>query len=110
MPDSAQVNFLLVGETRNGAVSFDSWLGTNETITGTPTVTGSPSGLTIDNAQVNTGTIEVNGLEVAIGKGVLFRVTGGTSCTDYLLTITVTTNSTPAFGQVAKVRLQVYSE
>ena len=87
MPDSAQVNFLLVGETRNGAVSFDSWLGTNET-----------------------GTIEVNGLEVSIGKGVLFRVTGGTSCTDYLLTITVTTNSTPAQTLVAKVHLQVYSE
>ena len=110
MPDSAQVNFLLVGETRNAAVSFEMWLGETEVLTGTPTVTATPSGLTISNAQVNTGTIEVNGLEVPIGHGVIFAVTGGTSCTDYIITVSCGTSSVPPQTLIAKVRLQVYSE
>lgn len=110
MPDSAQVNFLLVGETRNAAVSFDSWLGEDELLTGTPTVTASPSGLTISNAQVNTGTVVVNGLEVPIGHGVIFTVTGGSSCTYYIITVTVSTTSSPSQTVIAKVRLQAYSE
>lgn len=110
MPDSSQVNFLLVGETRNAAVSFDAWLGLYETLVGTPTVTGYPSGLTITNAQVNTQVVEVNGLDVPVGNAVLFTVTGGTSCTDYIITVTVTTNSSPAQTLIGKVRLQVYAE
>ncbi len=110
MPDSSQVNFLLVGETRNAGISFDDWFGDDEVLIGTPTVVASPVGLTITNAQVNTEEVTINGLSVPIGKAVLFTVTGGTSCTDYLLTATCGTNSTPAQTVIGKVRLQVYSE
>lgn len=110
MPDSSQVNFLLVGETRNAAVSFESWLGEFEELTGTPSVSASPAGLTLNNAQVNTQVVVVNGLDVPIGRAVLFTVTGGESCKDYLITVTVGTNSSPAQTLIGKVRLQVYSE
>lgn len=110
MPDSSQVNFLLVGETRNAGISFDNWLSSSEVLTGTPTVTASPSGLTLTNAQVNTEVVTINGLDVPIGHAVLVTVSGGSTCQDYILTATCSTNSTPAQVLIGKVRLQVYSE
>lgn len=80
----------------NGAVSFDELLESGETLTGTPTVTGSPSGLTIDNARVSTGELTINGVAVATGRAVQFRVSSGTSGTTYTLTATCGTTSSPA--------------
>lgn len=84
------------GETRNGKVSFTDILDTGEVLTGTPTVTVSPSGPTISNAAVNTSAVTVDGESVAIGHAVTFKVTGGTAGTTYTLTVTASTDATPA--------------
>lgn len=110
MPDSSQVNFMLVGETLNAGVSFEAWLATDDALTGTPTVTASPSGLTLSNAQINTEIVEINGVSVPIGMAVLFTVTGGAACADYMLTVTSQTTIAPVQTMIAKVRLQVYAD
>lgn len=64
--------------TSNDPFTFDltAWLGANWTITGSPTATVSPSGLTL-------GTV------VSLGGLVTVYVSGGTVGTDYTLTIHV---------------------
>jgi len=96
-------------ETRNGAVSFDDLLSASpdETITGTPTITGSPAGLTISNVAATTGSREINGKTVAAGKAVTFTVSGGADQTGYSLTVTVVTDSTPAQTLVRVLSLTV---
>lgn len=60
---------------------------------GTPTVTSSPSGLTISNAGIIDETFSDPDGDVPSGKGVSFTVSGGTAGTSY--TITVTADVTP---------------
>jgi len=58
-----------------------------ETIS-SPTVTGSPSGLTIGTPTI----LEAETLAVPSGKGVAVTISGGTAGTSYTLTCTVTTS------------------
>lgn len=96
-PDAAQ----------NAAVSFDELLEGAEALTGTPTVTGSPSGLTIDNARVSTGELTIDGQTVATGRAVQFRVSGGTSGDTHTIKVVCGTTSSPAQTLVAECVLRV---
>jgi hypothetical protein len=90
-------------ETLNGAVSFVPKLRSAEKLTGTPTVTATPSGLTFSSVAVNTSAINEDGFTADIGKAVQFAVTGGSADTKYTLTVTGTSDATPA------QTLQVYA-
>lgn len=96
-PDAAQ----------NAAVSFDALLESAEELTGSPTITSSPSGLTIDNGKVNTGTITVDAVSVAAGRAIQFRVSGGTSGASYEIKISCATTSNPAQTLVVECTLRV---
>jgi len=83
-------------EIRNGAISLDELLEATESITGTPTITATPSGLTFASVAANTINAVIKGVAVAAGRAVVFRVSGGTSGTRYTGTLTVGTDATPA--------------
>lgn len=83
-------------EVRNGAVDFQGRLDSGEVLTGTPTVTASPAGLTFSSVQVNGSSLVVNGVTVSAGEGVQFRVSGGTAGTTYTITVECTTDASPA--------------
>ena len=63
------------GETRQFSMDFSNLLATSETIA-SPTVTSSPSGLTIGSASVS-------------GSKVQFNISGGTHAVRYRLEVTV---------------------
>lgn len=92
------------GETRNAAVDFTGKLDAGETLTGTPTVSGSPSGLTVSGVQVNTVALTVTDaggalVTVAIGQAVQFAVAAPANATlgEYTFTVTVPgTSATPS--------------
>ena len=86
------------------AIDFTSLLSTGETLTGTPTVSGSPTGLTIGTPAVNTATIiDDEGNTVAIGKAVQVRISGGTDSIDYSLTISCSTTASDTRVGVCKL-------
>jgi hypothetical protein len=92
-----EIRHKTANEVRNGIVSFIGKLDTSELLTGTPTASASPSGLTFASVAVNTTarTLE-DGTQVAIGQGVQFRVSGGTAGTKYIITVQAGTTSSPA--------------
>lgn len=85
------------GEIIRVPVDFTNLLTSGVTLTGTPTVAASPSGLTISGVAVNDSAISLPspnaGVTIAIGKAVLFTVAGGTSGTDYVVTVTAVTST-----------------
>ncbi len=92
-------------------VDFTDYLRSGETLTGTPTVVEvTTSALTIDNKAVNSAAITKDGRTVAIGKGVVFRVQGGTAGTTYTIRVTVGTSATPARTKVWNVRLAITAD
>ena len=103
----ARAQQIPIKHPRNAAVSFAAELETGETLTGTPTVTSTPSGLTIDNVRVNSADVAVAGRVVAIGEAVQFRVTGGASDKTYQLTVTCSTTAFPSQTLVAECILKV---
>src|SRR5579872_4587098 len=73
-------------------VDFTKLLAGGETLTGTPSVTGG-AGLALGGPIVNTlAFINDDGGIVAVGAGVQIRISGGTSPTDYPLTVSCATN------------------
>jgi hypothetical protein len=97
-------------EVRNGGISLDALLDAAETISGTPTIASTPSGLTFANIAANSVDIIIKGLTVATGRAVQFRVSGGTSGITYSCKATVTTNATPAQTIDVPFRLLVIDE
>lgn len=91
-----QIGTKTVSEVRNSAFDFTDALDDEELLTGTPTVEDPAGGLTIDNVRVNTAAIEILGVEVAVGKAVQWRVSGGTAGVTYTLDIEADTDATPA--------------
>lgn len=91
-----EIRHKTANEVRNGIISMIGKLDTGELLTGTPTVTASPSGLTFASVAVNSAqrTLE-DGTIVEIGQGVQFRVSGGTAATTYTITAQCGTTSTP---------------
>lgn len=66
------------GESRQFSMDFSSLLATSETIS-SPTVSSSPSGLTLGSASVS-------------GSKVLFNISGGTHQVKYRIEVTVTSS------------------
>ena len=93
-------------ETLNHGIDFSGRLETAELLTGTPTVTISPSGPTLSNKQVNSTTKTINGVSLVAGKAVLFTVTGLTLGVDYTITASCGTDSTPAETVVGTLDLR----
>lgn len=98
------------GEVRNVSVSFVLKLDSDELLTGTPTATASPSGPTITNVVVNTGTIEVDGDDCLAGEAVQFRVSGGTAGVEYVIKVVATTDASVAQTLHGFVRLSVVAD
>jgi hypothetical protein len=81
-------------ETLIPGVDFTAFgLSASETLIGTPTITP-PSGITTSSPAVNVATFSNRkGGTVAIGKGVVFTVTGGTADTDYNIKVQCVTSA-----------------
>jgi hypothetical protein len=94
----------MAGEILPVCVDFTALLATTEHLSGSPTVTVSPAGMTASNAAVLTAhyTPLAGADNVAIGKGISLLLTGGNSGQRYTLTITcaTTTASRIVGGQV----------
>lgn len=87
---------MAVSAVRNGAVGFKEELDSGELLTGTPTVTVSPTGPTISNVAVSTAALTIDGESHAIGEAVQFKVLGVTARVTYTFTVTCGTDATPA--------------
>ncbi len=85
---------ILVGETRNCAVSFKGMLDSGELLSGTPTVAEiTSSDLTLGSKALNTATLTIDDdTSVLASQAVQFTVTGGTADTKYQVLITVGTD------------------
>lgn len=62
---------------------FDKLMNASETLTGTPTVTGSPSGLTIGSPTVISANATVLGKTVLANRAVQVRISAGTDGNSY---------------------------
>lgn len=92
-----QVRDKTANEVRNCVLSLIETLDSGELLTGTPTATASPSGLTFASVAVNSTTRTLDdGTTVLAGQGVQFKVSGGTAGTKYKITVQAGTTSTPA--------------
>lgn len=100
---------IVVGSTRNVAVSFVGKLDDPELLSDPPTVVELASAdLTLGNKAVNTAALTISGESVAIGQAVQFSVSGHLLATgSYTIKITVGTDSTPAQTLVLGVILDV---
>ena len=89
---------IVVGSTRNVAVSFAGKLDTGELVTGTPTVVEvDTTDLTLGNKAVSTTELTISGETVPIGEAVQLSITGHLLATgSYTILITATTDATPA--------------
>lgn len=67
---------------------FSRELATGETLSGSPTASASPSGLTVDNVSVESSAFTTEeGESIPANEAVKFRVSGGTADTDYLVLV-----------------------
>ncbi len=94
--DAPQVHVKAPGETRNITIDYAQKLDSGELLTGTPTVTGAPTGLTIANVAVNTVALTINGQSRVAGQAVGFTAAGGTAGVTYVITAKCGSTSTPA--------------
>ena len=76
-------------------VDYTDVLSTTETVSGPSVAEITTTDLTLSNVGVNTAVTEIFGREVAVGKGVLFRVSGQVLTRSYRVRVNVTTSSTP---------------
>ncbi len=77
------------------AVDFTDTLSSTETLTSPSATQIGTTVLTLGTPTVNTGTTEVLGRTVAVGKAVSFRVQGQTLSNAYRVRVAVTTSSSP---------------
>ena len=96
MSQAEQIQSKTANEVRNLAVDFTDKLDSGEALTGTPTVTSSPSGLTIASQAVSTGALTILGTSVSTGNAVTCSVSGGSAGTRYTLTVQCGTDATVA--------------
>lgn len=100
-----------VSELVNVSVDMRGVLDSGELLTGTPTVLEvTTTDLTLSSKAVNSTTLTINGNTCVAGQAVTFRVAGGVAGTDYVISITVGTNATPAQTRIVKVRLRVVAD
>ena len=97
-------------EVRLASVDFQGKLESGEALTGTVTVTDDSGTLTLANAAVNSAALVVNGKDVAVGQGAIFKITGGTAGNTYTVKISVATDGTPAQTLNARIKLRVIAD
>ena len=94
-------------DSRIYGFDFTRLLASAETLTGTPTVTVSPSGPTASSPAVNVATFpDDEDVSVAIGKGVQLRLAGGTDGRDYLVTVSVGTSLGNTLAAVGNLQVR----
>ena len=87
---------ITANETRNVAINCIGELDASETLTGTPTITVSPTGPTLSNKAVNTSTLTIAGVSCTAGQALQCKITGCTAGYTYTITASCGTTSTPA--------------
>jgi hypothetical protein len=88
-----QTGFISPNEALVVGISFKGKLRAGETLSGSPTVTISPSDPTLSDTQRNTAEITLDGEVCAINEAVLVKLSGCTVNTDYVLTARCATNA-----------------
>ena len=86
-----------VGDNPTKKVSFDGQLDAGEVISSITSVTATPAGLTFANEAVSSTVLTINSKSVAIGRAILFNVSGfALASSPYTCTMVVVTDSSPA--------------
>lgn len=83
-------------ETDVGLADFGPSLRSGELLATLSSISVSPTGPTISNAGITATDETIQGITVTAGEGIIFSVAGGTDGTSYDITVTVTTDGTPA--------------
>lgn len=78
-------------ETRRATMSFRHKLTNGDSLTGTPTVTSTPSGPTISNVAVTSAAIEGDYINASASEAVQFTIAGGVDGTTYRLKVACNT-------------------
>lgn len=94
-------------EVRTAAVSFEHILSPGELLVGPPTVSFSPSGLSVSNVQVNSVPVEIEGDSVPTGMAVQFTVAGGSHGKKYTGTAQCSTDGAPTQSPIVVFSLFV---
>lgn len=92
-------------EVRNVSVSFKGKLDSGETLSGSPSVSVSPSGPTLGTPAKNSGTITVDDESCAANEAVQFTVSGGTASTTYTLTVQCGTSASQTVQVLCKLKV-----
>lgn len=94
-------------EVVNIAISFNGKLESGEALTGSPTVTVTPSsGLTVDQVAITAASKDINGVSVAAGRAITARVTPS-AAGSYVIKVKCGTDATPAQTRKGKCRIEV---
>lgn len=93
MLNAPQIGSITADETRKLSVSFANRLESGETLTGTPTVTVSPTGPTLGSPSINASSLTINGRTNTAGQAIQFTITDCTSGQTYQLTVTASTTA-----------------
>lgn len=84
--------------TKRAAIDLTGQLRDGVTLTGTPTVTVSPSGPTLTAKTTNAAAIDINGTEVAIAHAVTVLIAGGGTAGTYTLSVSCATTDSETIG------------
>jgi hypothetical protein len=91
-----EVHHISPNETLTLGINFIPKLRPGALLSGTPTVTISPSDPTLANKQRNTASMVISGKTVAANKAVICSLSGCTVDTDYVVTAQCATDETPS--------------
>ena len=110
MSRANEIRHKQASEVRTISVDYTDKLDTGESLTGTPTVSElTTSDLTISGAQINSGSLTINGVSVAANKAAQCQIAGGTSGSTYSIQIQVGTDASSPGAQtfIDTIRLEV---
>lgn len=94
------------GEVRNVRLGLKDLLDSGELLTGTPTITVSPSGLTTASPLVNVGTITIDDVSYSAGQAITFTISGGTAGTVYELLVSCDTDASQTLQRYVYVAVE----
>lgn len=92
-------------EVRTISVDLSDMLDEGETLTGSPTITSTPSGLTIDNEQISDSALTINDREVSAGLVVQFTASGGTARQTYSIILQSDTSGSQTIEVELRLRV-----
>lgn len=78
MAYAKEAHSITTAETRNVMVDMSGFLDDAEVLTGTPTIQADAA-LTITDTQINASIVTINGISVAVGKAISFKVASTTA-------------------------------